>query len=134
MLSPIEWVSVASFSLSLAALLVRFFTKREKVSAKSHLLATFVIMTIISGILATANSLQKATNVHTLAERIYVTIGNQEKSTDQLIIELGSPEDKAFSSALALLQSQHRVESRLEQATLYKDREVAVRLWRALPE
>lgn len=133
-LSPIEWVSAASFSLGFAALLVRLATNRTNVSARSHLLATVVVLVFVSGALATANSLQKAANIAHLAERIYVAIGNQEKTTDQLIVELGPLEDKAFSAALALLQDRHRVDSRIEEANLYKDRQVYVRLWRALPE
>ena len=133
-LSLIEWISVASFSLSLAALLTRFITRGDKVSAKAHLLTAVVVLAIASGALATVNSLQRAANVDALAERIYIAIGNQEKTTDQLLIELGPLEDKSFSAALALLQVRHRVENRVEQAALYKDRQVSVRLWRAVPE
>lgn len=133
-LSLIEWISVASFSLSLAAMLARFITGDDKVSAKSHLLTAVVILAISSGAFATINSFQKAANVNALAERIYIAIGNQEKTTDQLLIELGPLESKSFSEALALLQARHRVESRVEQASLYRDRQVFVRLWRAVPE
>ncbi len=133
-LSPIEWISVASFSLSLAALLVRFITRCDKVSAKSHLLTAVVVLAIISGGLATVDSLQKAAKLDALAERIYIAIGNQEKTTDQLLLELGPLEDKSFSAAFALLQTRHRVESRVDQAALYRDRQVTVRLWRAVPE
>jgi hypothetical protein len=133
-LSPIEWISVTSFSLSLAAMLARFITRDEKVSAKSHLLTAVVILAISSGALATINSLQKAADVDALAERIYIAIGNQEKTTDQILIELGPLEVKSFSAALALLQARHRIESSVEKASLYRNRQVFVRLWRALPK
>ena len=133
-LSPLEWISLASFSLSLAALLARFITSSDKVSAKSHLLTTVVVLAIMSCTLAMVDSLQRAARIESLAERIYIAIGNQEKTTDQLLIELGPLEEKSFSAALALLQARHRLDNRVEQAFLYKDRQVFVRLWRAVPE
>lgn len=133
-LSPIEWISVASFSLSMAALLARFLTRVDKVSAKSHLLTAVVVLAIVSGTLGTVNLLRRAANVDALAERIYIAIGNQEKTTDQLLMELSPIEDKSFAAAFVLLQKKHRIESRDEQATLYRDRQVSVRLWRAVPE
>ena len=133
-LSPIEWISVASFSLSLAALLARFITKDDKVSAKSHLLTTVAVLAILSCALATVNSLQRSASVAALAEDIYIAIGNQEKTTDQLLIELGTPENKIFSASLALLKAQHRIDSNVEDAVSDRHRQVKVRLWRAVPE
>jgi len=133
-LSPIEWISIASFALSLAALLARFLTKRDKVTAKSHLLTTVVVLAIVSGAIATVNWLSWAANVDALAERIYTAVGNQEKTTEQILLELGPVEGKSFATALALLQTRRRLESRVDQATLFKDRKVLVRLWRALPK
>ena len=133
-LSATEWISVISFSLSLAALLARFLTKQGNVTAKLHLLTTVIVLAIVSGGVATVNSLSWAANVDALAERIYVVIGNQEKTTEQVLLELGPVEGKSFAAALALLQTRHRIESRVDQATLYKDRQVLVRLWRAVPE
>jgi len=133
-LSPTEWISVISFSLSLAALLARFLTKRHKVTAKLHLLTTVVVLAIVSGAVETVNSLIWAANVDAVAERIYVAIGNQEKTTEQVLLELGPVEAKSFAAALASLQTQHLIESRVDKAVLYRDQQVLVRLWRAVPE
>lgn len=133
-LSPTEWISVISFSLSLATLLARFLTKRDKVTAKLHLLTTVLVLAIVSGAVATANSLIWAANVDAVAKRIYVAIGNQEKTTEQVLLELGPVEAKSFAAALASLQTRHLIESRVDTATLYKNQKVLVRLWRAIPE
>lgn len=133
-LSPTEWVTVVSFSLSLAALIARFLTKQDKVTAKLYLLTTVVVLAIVSGAVATANSLIWAANVDAVAERIYIAIGNQEKTTEQVLLELGPVEAKSFAEALVLLQKRHLIESRVDQATLYRNRQVLVRLWRAVPE
>lgn len=133
-LSPTEWVTVISFSLSLAALIARFLTKRDKGTAKLYLLTTVVVLAIVSGAVATANSLIWAASVDAVAERIYITIGNQERTTEQVLLELGPVEAKSFTEAFVLLQKRHLIESRVHQATLYRDRQVLVRLWRAVPE
>ena len=133
-LSPIEWISIASFALSLAALLARFLTKRDKVTAKAHLLTTVVVLAIASGAIATMNWLSWAADVDALADRIYRAVGNQEKTTEQILLELGPVEGKSFATALALLQTRRHLESRVDQATLSKNRQVLVRIWRALPK
>ena len=133
-LSPTEWISVISLSLGLAALLVRFLIGEERATAKLHLLITVIVLVAVSGTVAAANSLIWATTVNALTGRIYHVIGNQEKTTEQILLELGPVEAKSFAAALDLLQERHRVESRVAQATLSGDRQALVRLWRALPE
>lgn len=132
-LTSIEWLSVISFSVSLAALLTRFLTKKEKVSAKAHLLTAVAVFAIVSAGLATIYSLRRGAEVAALADSIYLAIGNQEKTTDQLMLEIGAKDDKNFTAALALLKSRRLLDSRLEQVSLYKDRMIWVRIWRAIP-
>ena len=133
-LSPIEWITVISFSLSLATIIAELSIKKKKTHVKSRLLVAFIIFAILAGTLATINALHKASNVDAMAEKIYVALGNQEKTIDQLLIELGPLDDQYFSSALAQLKSKNRIDSQVEKASLDNDRKVFVRLWRALPE
>lgn len=132
-LSPIEWVSVTSLSLSMAALLARFLTKNN-VSAKAHLLTAVAVLAIVSAGLSVASTFRRSAEVNALAESIYIAIGNQEKTTEQLLLELGARDDRSFAAAVDLLKTRHRLESRIEQATFNKDRQVTVRLWRAVSE
>jgi len=133
-LSPMEWVSVASFSLSLGALLARSLTKSANASTRAHLLAAVVLLAVTSGAVGTANSLRRVARVEALADRIYVAIGNQEKTTDQLLIELGALEEKSFSAAMGLLEARNRIDSRVEEVPFHRGRPLFVRLWRGIPE
>lgn len=133
-LLPVEWVSVTSLSLSLAALLARFLTRKDNVSAKMHLLAAVVVLAIVSAALSVAFTLRRSAEASALAESIYIEIGNQEKTTDQLLVELEIHDYRNFAAAFELLKIRHRLASRIEQATFDNDRQVTVRLWRAIPE
>ena len=130
-LTAIEWVSVSSLSLSLAALLARFLTKVDKVSAKAHLLTAVAVLAILSAVVASAHSFKKASDIAALSAQIYAALGNQQKTTDQLIVELGLQKELNFSAALETLREKHAIESEVGQTPIL-GRPNAVRVWRAL--
>lgn len=129
-LSPTEWLSVASFSLGLGALVLRFFVKDP--SAKAHLSTAVLLLAVISVGINAIQSGRRANDVQRLGERIVLVLGNQEKTADQVVIELNYPDMKVFTSALVLLENEARIESRVVDATLTKEQKVPVRVWRAL--
>ena len=129
-LTPTEWISIFSFSLSLAALALRFFI--DQPSAKAQLLTAVLILAVLSVGITAIYSVRRATEVSKLANQLVSVLGNQEKTADQIVVDLNYPDMKLFASALSLLQVERRADSRIEQLPLSKERQVPVRLWRAL--
>lgn len=132
-LTALEWVSVTSLSLSLAALLARFFTKDDKVSARVHLLTAAVVLALLSAGLGAVYSIRRASEIAALSAEIYTALGNQQKTTDQLLVEIGPQKEVHFNAAIAHLRAEHRIESEVDQVAVRGGRLNAVRLWRALP-
>jgi hypothetical protein len=133
-LTAIEWISVSSLSLSLAALLARFIAKEDKVSARMHLLTAGVVLAMLSAGVATAASFRRASEIATISADIYLALGNQQKTTDQLVVELGPQKELSFNAALAQLKAHKRIEAEVDQVAIRGGRPNAVRLWRALPD
>lgn len=131
-LTAMEWVSVTSLSLSLSALAARFLTKDEKVSARAHLLSAVVTLSLLSAALGSIYSFKRAAETAALAEEIYFVLGNQQKTTDQILVELGLQKESNFTAAIAALRSKHIIESEVEQIQIHGGRPNAVRVWRAL--
>lgn len=130
-LSPTEWVSIASFSLGLGALVARFFTKHP--SAKEHLTTAALIFVIASVAVTTSQSMLRARDATRLAERIVFSIGNQEKTTDQVQVELNFPDPKLFASAMAMLEREGKTVSRVIEVQLPTRQVAPLRLWRVNP-
>lgn len=131
-LTAIEWVSVASFSLSLAALLARFFTRGDKVSARVHLLTAAVVLALLSASLGVVYSIRRASEIVALSGEIYAALGNQQKTVDQLVVELGPQKELNLNAAIAYLRAEHRIESEVDQVVIRGGHPNAVRLWRAI--
>ena len=128
--SPTEWFSAASLSLSLSALLLGIFV--ENPTAKQRLLAACSMLAILSAGVAVLQSARSAAEIGDMAEQVVVALGNQEKTSEQLLVELGGPDRKTFALALDLLRKRQRIDSRIEQVQISKERTTAIRLWRAL--
>lgn len=128
-LTSLEWLSIASFSLALGGLVLHFFV--SKPSAKSHLAAAALTLAVVAlGI----NVLQSARDTHEvkqLSGRIIEILGDGEKTFDQILIELNSPDLKTSAKAFALLDSEGKLDNRLEEVRLTRQQTVQVRLWRA---
>jgi hypothetical protein len=131
-LTALEWVSVTSLSLSLGMLLARFFTKDDKVSARLHLLTAAVVLALLSASLGAVYSFRRASEIAALSAEIYTALGNQQKTTDQLLVELGPQKEVNLNAAIAHLKAVHRIESEVDQVAVRGGRPNAVRLWRAL--
>jgi hypothetical protein len=131
-LTAMEWVSVTSLSLSLSALVARFLTKDEKISARAHLLSAVVVLALLSAALGSIYSFKRAAEIAALADEIYFVLGNQQKTTDQILVELGPQKEANFTAAIAALRSKHAIESEVEQIQIHSSRPNAVRVWRAL--
>lgn len=131
-LTAIEWVSVISLSLSLAALVARFFTKDKNVSAKTHLLTAVVVLSVLSGVLGSIHSVTRASEMAALSSEIYSILGNQQKTTDQILVELGPQKETNFTAAIASMKKKRLIESEVDHLQIRGGRPNAIRLWRAL--
>ena len=104
----------------------------EKVSARAHLLVAVVVLALVSAGVGTAYAVRRGTEVSRLSTNIYAALGNQQKTSDQLLIELGPQTEVLFNAAFAQLKSQKKIESEIEHVSVHGNQPNAVRLWRAL--
>lgn len=130
-LAPTELLSVASFSLALAGLLVRFIVPTP--TAREHLASAALVFMVLALGLTTFHSARRAHDITQLGERIVVTLGNSEKTFDQVLAEVGYPELRLLSAAFESLAASGRLETRLETVRLTQRQSVQVRLWRVVP-
>jgi hypothetical protein len=127
-LSPTEWLSIGSFSLGFGAVLARLFVNNP--SVKAHLSTAVLILAIIAISINTIQSAKHAREVQQLSNRILSVLGNQEKTADQIVIDLNYQDFKAVTLALASLEDAGSVESRVVEAEVTTKFKVSVRLWR----
>ena len=128
-LTPVEWLSIASFSLALGGFVLRFFVSNP--SAKAHLAAAALLLAVVALGINVLDSARRAHEVKQLSGRIIEILGDGEKTLDQVLIELNSPDLKTLAKAFALLDSEDRLDNRLEEVHLTRQQTVQVRLWRA---
>ncbi len=126
-LTPFEWLSIANFSLALAGLVVLSFI--SKPSAKKHLLAATLLFAVVALGINALYSARYAHEVRNLGGRIIDTLGNGEKTFDQVLIDLNNPDSKMCARAFALLDAEGRLDNRLEMVSLARQQTVLVRLW-----
>lgn len=127
-LSPGDWLTAAGFSLALGGLVLRLFI--PKPSAKAHLaVAILLLVTIVLGI-KVFYSARLAHEAKRMSSRIIETLGNAEKTLDQVQIEMNNPDRKIFARAITSLESEDRLDNRLENVHLTQQQTVQVRLWR----
>jgi hypothetical protein len=127
-LTPVEWLTVAGFCLALGGFLLRLFISDQ--SAKMHLaVAVLLLIVIVLGI-SMFYSARLAHETKEMSSRIIEILGNSEKTLDQVQIEMNNPDRKIFARAVALLDSEDRLDNCLEEVHLTRQQTVQVRLWR----
>jgi hypothetical protein len=128
-LTPIEWLSIAGFSLALGTFVLSCINLTP--SAKARLVAASLSFAIVALGINIVQSVGRAHEVRQLSGRIIEILGNGEKTLDQVQIDLNNPDLKMFVRAFALLDSEGRIDNRLVEVHLTRQQTVQVRLWRA---
>ena len=111
-LRPTELVSIASFSLGLATLVLRFWIERPSAKQQSYIAA--IVFFMLSGSILIFQEAQRANQVGAMRLQIVEILGNQEKTVDQLRSEMNTPDPVNFAEAFSQLQDQHFIDHRIE--------------------
>jgi hypothetical protein len=129
-LTPSGLLTVGSFSLTIAGLVVRLFLKDKDISPERHLITAALFFALVAGGLFSVSSIQRSHEIRRLGERILVELGSSEKTYDQLLVDLYRADPRLFSAAFESLWAEGRIDNRLESIRLGDREALVVRLWR----
>ena len=104
-------LSIASFALAIAGLIVRFFLPDRP--AKHTLIAAVLIFILIISSASLFKIWEEDKEIQSAAEDILRIIGNEKRTFEDILADFRQPDYKIISDALDLLIEEKRVGSKI---------------------
>lgn len=120
-------LSIASFALAIAGLIIRFFLPDRP--AKHTLIAAVLIFILLISSASLFNIWEENNAIQRAAEDIVRIIGNEKRTFEDILADFRQPDYKIISDALDLLIEEKRVGSKVLTFFIDEQNEGRVRLY-----